>query len=180
MIALHRLSLHDGHPPVFPESILRQHLLLALCLLPCCAAPAAPSCFTPAEVEAADIRVLQQQLNVAALNCQTGDSADPSFAVRYNSFIKQFAKPLQDNAENLRRHFGADKNGLDRWMTRVANQAGQAVITQPDYCQIAWDRLDAMVPLSTEAMEDFAVRSHVAGDLAPACPEKPKKKTPAK
>jgi hypothetical protein len=123
--------------------------------------------------------VLQQQFNVAALNCQTDDPKGPGFAERYNQFVHQFTKPLQDNAELLQRHFGADRNGLDRWMTRVANQAGQSVMNQPDFCQVAWDRLERMVALEPAAMAKVAVDSGAAASLAPACPEKiPVKKKP--
>jgi hypothetical protein len=146
-------------------------------------AVAAPSCFTASEVEAAHLRVLQQQFNVAALNCETADPSDPTFSERYNQFIQRFSNELQNNSEILYHHFGKDRTSLDRWMTRVANDAGQKVITNPTFCQQAWDRLDQMIPLAPAAMETYAVTSAVAGDLAPLCPEKraeAKKKSPPK
>lgn len=134
---------------------------------------AAPNaCFSPAEIEAAHLRVLQQQFNVAALNCQTLDPADPTFSDRYNQFIQRFAPQLQNNSEILYHHFGKDRSSLDHWMTRVANEAGRKVITNPNYCQQAWERLDAMLPLSPPDMESYAITTAVAADLAPSCPAK--------
>jgi hypothetical protein len=154
---------------------LRSFLILAS-LLAAGAAQAASSCFTQAEIEAADLRVLQQQFNVAALNCRTADPADPTFAERYNRFIKLFSPQLQDNSEILYHHFGRDGRTLDRWMTRVANEAGQGVYKKSDFCQVAWDRLDHMITLNGEQMQAFAVQTAAAGDLAPPCPLKTPKK----
>ena len=137
----------------------------------CCAAPAA--CFKPAEVEAANLRVLQQQFNVAALNCQTSDP-HATFATRYNQFIKSFEVQLLKNSEILVRHFGKD-GSLDRWMTRVANDAGQSVYKKSDFCQVAWDRLEEINQLTGEQMVAYAGNISVAAEFAPACPETLKK-----
>ena len=92
----------------------------------CCAAPAA--CFKPAEVEAANLRVLQQQFNVAALNCQTSDP-HATFATRYNQFIKSFEVQLLKNSEILVRHFGKDGAGRCRRIGRLGGgPAGHDVI----------------------------------------------------
>ena len=137
---------------------------------------AAPSCFTRPEIDAAHLRVLQQQFNVAALNCQTVDPGAPTFSERYNRFVTLFSDQLQRNSETLRRHFARDQGGLDRWITRIANNAGQAVFMKPDFCQVAWDRLDHVITLDGAQMESYAVETAVARDFAPACPEKPAKK----
>jgi hypothetical protein len=160
------LSIRGSSVRVFSGSSILAALLCSSVTV------AAPSCFTAPEVEAAHLRVLQQQFNVAALNCQTGDPSDPTFSERYNQFIQRFSNELQNNSEILYHHFGKDRSSLDRWMTRVANDAGQKVITNPTYCQQAWDRLDQMIPLAPAAMESYAVTASVAGDLAPLCPEK--------
>jgi len=144
---------------------------------------AKPTCFTPSEAEAAHLRVLQQQFTVAALSCQTLDPADPSFAARYNRFIELFAPQLQNNSETLYHHFGRGNTELDRWITRIANDAGQRVLNSPNFCQEAWNRLDVMITLAPSEMESFAVKSEAASDFAPLCPIKPaadKKKASAK
>ena len=134
-------------------------------------------CFTQVEAEAAHLRALQQQFNVAALNCQTTNPEDPTFTERYNRFIRLFSKELQDNSDTLYRHFGKDGRALDRWMTRVANLAGQSVIRNPDFCQVAWDRLEEVAALAPAQLRKYVVLTEAAGDLAPACV--PEKKTPS-
>jgi hypothetical protein len=133
---------------------------------------AAPACFTPSEAAAANLRVLQQHFNVAALNCQLSDPSVPGFAERYNRFVGQFSAQLQENGAVLSRHFAKDKTGFDRWMTRIANQAGQSVVTKPDFCQLAWDRLERILALPPGEIEAYAVETAVAAEFAPRCPEK--------
>jgi hypothetical protein len=154
---------------------LRAFLILAGCLA---ASGVHAACFTPTEVEAADLRVLQQQFNVAALNCQASDPV-ATFASRYNLFIKLFSVQLQNNSEVLYHHFGKDTKALDHWMTQIANTAGQDVYRNPQFCQIAWDRLEVLDRMSSDQMEAFVYGLGVAGDMAPACAPK-QKKTPAK
>jgi len=154
---------------------LRASLILAGCLA---ASGVHAACFTPIEVEAANLRVLQQQFNVAALNCQITEPGTASFAELYNRFISLFSNQLQNNSEVLYHHFGKNSRDLDHWMTQVANNAGQDVYRNPQFCQIAWDRLDVLNRMTTDKMETFVYTSGVAGDMAPSCPEQ--KKTPAK
>jgi len=148
------------------------------------AAQAAPACFTKTELPAAHLRALQQQFNVAALNCQTLGSDAPTFASHYNKFVQRFGAQLASNGEVLKRHFG-HLNALDHWITLIANDAGSQVINQPNFCQLAWDRLDDMIALEPAAMEVYASKTEAAGNLATPCPEKAvitasaKKKTPS-
>ena len=135
------------------------------------AAQAGPACFTKNEVEAAHLRVLLQQFNVAALNCQTNDPNDPTFASHYNKFVLRFGPQLSKNSEMLKHHFAADHGGLDRWITAIANDAGSQVINVPNFCQLAWDRLADMIVLEPTEMEGYANRTEVAGSFAPACRE---------
>lgn len=135
------------------------------------AAQASPACFTSPEVEAAHLRVLLQQFNVAALNCQTLDPNDPTFAQHYNKFVLRFGTQLSKNSEVLKHHFVADRGGLDHWITQIANDAGSQVINKPDFCQLAWDRLGDMVALEPADMLIYANRTEAAGSFAPACQE---------
>jgi hypothetical protein len=130
------------------------------------------------------LRVLQQQFTVAALSCQTSNPSDPTFASRYNRFIERFAPQLQDNSEILYHHFGRGSSDLDRWITRIANDAGQKIITTADFCQVAWNRIDLMITLSPAEMQAYAAKTEVAGDFATLCSEQTsvagKKKPPSK
>ena len=148
------------------------------------AAQAGPACFTKGEREAAHLRVLLQQFNVAALNCQTNDPDDPTFASHYNKFVLRFGPQLSRNSELLKHHFAPDHGGLDRWITAIANDAGSQVINIPNFCQQAWDRLADMISLEPAEMESYANRTEAAASFAPACREVQQaagqKKTPSK
>ncbi len=135
------------------------------------AAQAGPSCFSKTELEAAHLRVLLQQFNVAALSCQTLDPNDPTFAQHYNKFVLRFGPQLSKNSEVLKHHFAAERGGLDRWITAIANDAGMAVINQPNFCQMAWDRLDDMIILEPADMESYANKTGVAASFTTACRE---------
>lgn len=150
-------------------------------------AQAGPACFTKPELEAAHLRALLQQFNVAALNCQTLDPNDPTFAQHYNKFVLRFSTQLSQNSEVLKHHFASDRGGLDHWITRIANDAGSQVINKPDFCQVAWDRLGDMVVLEPADMLLYANRTAAATAFAPACAEiqtaahtSGQKKTPSK
>jgi hypothetical protein len=151
-------------------------------------AQAGPACFNKTEVEAAHLRALLQQFNVAALNCQTLDPNDPTFASHYNKFVLRFGPQLSKNSDVLKHHFASDRTGLDRWITKIANDAGNQVINVPDFCQQAWDRLGDMIALEPADMELYATRTQAAASFAPACAEpvqaaarsSGQKKTPSK
>ncbi|HXP95747.1 MAG TPA: hypothetical protein VN809_03480 [Telmatospirillum sp.] len=132
--------------------------VLVLCLTSFGAAQAATTaCFTPGEAKAAHFRILQQEFNVAALNCQTLDPNDPTFSVRYNDFVGKFGGKLQENAAALRQHFSRAGGNFDMWMTKVANDAGQRVFTDVAYCQQAWENLDKALAMEAHEIEGFAV-----------------------
>jgi hypothetical protein len=154
--------------------MFRITLSAALCaaVLSSASALSAPSCFTTPEVEAANLRVLQQQFNVAALNCQTTDP-ELTFRLRYNQFVERFSPQLQKNGEVLSKHFGKGSGELDRWITHIANRASQMVLNNADFCQVNWDRLEETNRLSAEQLEVYAAQTDVAGTAAPACPPQP-------
>lgn len=147
---------------------------------------AGPACFTKSELEAAHLRVLFQQFNVAALSCQTADPNDPTFAQHYNKFTVRFAPQLSKNADVLKHHFASEHGGLDRWITSVANDAFIQVINVPTYCQVAWDRMAEMIALEPADMEVYAGNTGAGNSYATECREKTlvasaatKKKTPS-
>jgi hypothetical protein len=148
--------------------------VLVLCLTSFGAAQAATTaCFTPDEAKAAHFRILQQELNVAALNCRTLDPNDPSFSGRYNEFVGKFDHKLQENAVLLRRHFSRAGGNFDVWMTKVANDAGQRVFTEETYCQQAWENLEKTLALEVQEVEGFAAAEGMHPSLVSVC-EPPK------
>lgn len=122
------------------------------------------------------MRVLQQEFNVAALNCRTLDPNDPTFSARYNDFVGKFGVKLQENAEALHHHFSRAGGSFDVWMTKVANDAGQRVFTDANYCQQAWENLDKVLAVEPQDVEAFAVTAGASRAYVPACADpKPKK-----
>jgi hypothetical protein len=141
------------------------------------------ACFTPDEAKAAQLRVLQQEFNVAALNCQTVDPNDPKFSDRYNAFVGKFGDRLQENATALHRHFSRAGGNFDLWMTRVANDAGQRVFADANFCQQAWENLDKALAVEPKDIETFASTAGTPSAQVQTCAEtkaKPAAKKPAK
>ena len=130
---------------------------------------ASAACFENAAARAAHFRTLQQEFNVAALNCRSVNPNDPSIAQRYNVFVKKYDGSLQSNAQILKAHFRSTGENLDRWMTRVANSAGQRVVTDPAYCQRASDILDQVLAMETHMAEDVAVQTASYRMDVPTC-----------
>ena len=127
------------------------------------------SCFTVDEAKDARFRVFQQMLNVAALNCRTVDPAEQSFQDRYNRFVGRFDGPLKENAVALKHHFAHSGGNLDLWMTKVANDAGQRVFSDPNYCQTALEYLDQVVTLNPGEIREFATAATPAHAYISVC-----------
>jgi hypothetical protein len=132
-------------------------------------AAAGPACFTSDEAKAAHLRIMQQEFNVAALNCRTVDPSDPGFDSRYNAFISKFGSALQANAQALRRHFARAGGNMDVWMTHVANEHGQRVSIDPQFCQEAWDYLDKALVTEVAEVEALATTLTVSSSTVPEC-----------
>lgn len=125
----------------------------ALALVACFAQPAlaqskASNCPSPV-VEAMHVRLLQTELMVAALQCRNNPAYD--FSSKYNNFVMQFSSPLTQNANVLKDHFrknyGANHmTQLDRYMTRIANDAGQRGM-HAGYCQNMAPMFDQVLAL---------------------------------
>ncbi len=155
---------------------------LTLCVLSAAVthSATAAACFTPSEAQAAHFRMLQQEFNVAALNCRAVDEGGPSFPDRYNVFVGKFSETLQQNAKMLHHHF-TNADEFDRWMTSLANHAGHSVHTDPDFCQHAWENLDRTMEVEPAFVENFVAQMAEAqpDPLVPVCPAGPHKKTAA-
>lgn len=144
---------------------------IVLCLASVTVHAAPTACFTPDEAKAAQFRTLQQEFNVAALNCRSIDPNDPSIADRYNVFVGKFGGKMQDNAQALRHHFTRAGGNFDAWMTRVANDAGQRAVTDPDYCQRASDDLDKALQGNADAIDAVAATNSSVRMGVPMCGE---------
>ena len=144
--------------------------VIALCLVGGVAAQAAPtSCFTAEEAKAAHFRTLQQEFNVAALNCQSVNPDDPSIRSRYDTFIGKVGGKMQENAHALRSHFSRAGGNLDNWMTRVANDAGQRAVSDPEFCQRASDQLDRALAVEGPELDEVAATNASLRLDVPVC-----------
>jgi len=103
--------------------ILSGLLAVTLALGPV-AAQAQP-CMNPAEKAAFDVRALQTQLMVAALNCRDERHDD-----KFNQFISRFQRDLTGYSTNLRSwfrraHGGGSERELNSYITDLANMQSQ-------------------------------------------------------
>lgn len=131
----------------------------AAALVACLAQPAlaqgtkaSSNCPSPV-VEAMHVRLLQTELMVAALQCRNNPAFD--FSSKYNNFVMQFSSPLSQNAnvlkDHFRKNFGANHmTQLDRYMTRIANDAGQRGM-HAGYCQNMAPMFDQVLALKGNA-----------------------------
>ena len=130
----------------------------AAALVACLAQPAlaqtkaTSNCPSPV-VEAMHVRLLQTELMVAALQCRNNPAFD--FSSKYNNFVMQFSAPLSQNAnvlkDHFRKNFGANHmTQLDRYMTRIANDAGQRGM-HAGYCQNMAPMFDQVLALKGNA-----------------------------
>jgi hypothetical protein len=148
------------------------------------------SCFTEAEWKAAHVKVLQLDLQVAALECANVQGA--SYTNEYNSFIGRFNDRLAAEGKVLRAHFqrvyrGASEKELDIFVTKVANYASDRSMQDMSFCANSASVFKDALAIETPQLEDAALL-HVVDhsqigevcEAAPA-PKKAKKvKTAAK
>jgi len=137
-------------------------------------ASANTACFNHEEAQAAHFRTMLQEFNVAALNCQSTDPNDPapSMRDRYNSFVTKHSAKLSQNAQAVRSHFSRSGGNLDVWMTKVANADGQAVMTDPEYCQHASDKMDKALELQSHELDAYASSAQVYDPYVDECTTK--------
>lgn len=89
------------------------------------------ACLQSAEAAAVNARMMQTELMVAALTCQKRGE--------YNHFVKQFESELVGHGRKLKatfkRMYGASSESqLNRFVTRLANEASLRSLQSADYC----------------------------------------------
>ena len=119
------------------------------------AAPGA--CPSDQVIKAMQVRLLQTELMVAALQCRMVPNHD--FTHKYNAFVRQFGSPLLQNGnvlkEHFRRSFGSGHvTHLDRYMTRIANDAGQRGMV-PGFCQNMAPLFDKVLEVKSADLTEF-------------------------
>jgi hypothetical protein len=139
------------------------------------------ACFTDAEWRAAHVRVLQTDLQVAALECT--NVAGHSYNDEYNTFIARMSDRLRVEATELKAHFyrvfgrTADRE-IDNFVTKVANDASGRSMEDMSFCANSAPLFQTALAIETPELEQAAldhVTDHSAiGELCPASPKRTK------
>jgi hypothetical protein len=116
------------------KRVLSSVLVASLVLAPTLARA---ECYTEQEWQAAHVRILQTELNVAQLTCS--NVPDHSYDAQYGTFVARFGDRLKAAGTALRAHFrrvygGASEAQLDSFVTRVANEASDRSMSSTTPC----------------------------------------------
>jgi len=162
-------------------------LVASLVLAP---ALARAECYTEQEWQAAHVRILQTELNVAQLTCS--NVPDHSFDAQYGTFVSRFGDRLKAAATVLKAHFkrvygGGSETQLDSFVTRVANEASDRSMASTTPCADAAPLFDKVLATDSAGFYQLALdhvtdKTEIGGELCVAkAPAKPAaKKTKAK
>ncbi len=138
---------------------MKRSLALGAALALVLAPVAEAACYTPAEWEAAEMRMLQSDLMVAALGC--GDR-DGSFAAGYNSFVGKHKTSLVSHSQVLQRYYqriygSAGTKQFDQFVTQVSNDASERSLQAgAGYCDQARVLLTTVNRIETRELPVFA------------------------
>jgi hypothetical protein len=125
----------------------------ALCAF---ASPGAAQPLNAREQAALDVRYLQTELMVAALSC-----GRPEFHQRYNTFVAKFGKSLKRHGSVMKSYFTREygKQGtvqMDRYVTRLANEASLRSMQQVSFCQDSGTLFERVTAIDTRSLESFS------------------------
>ena len=167
-------------------------LVAGLCALGIAVAPvsARAECYTAAEWPAFNVKVMQEFLQDAALQCTrvVGHNHDAD----YNGFINRSSAGVMANANILRAHFkrvyrGASETKMDRFVTRIANVAQSRSMTSMTFCADSDVLFNEVQGASSANLQVVAMAFNQAhfrelSELGESCPlkKKPKIQTAAK
>jgi hypothetical protein len=143
-------------------------------------------CYTEQEWQAAHVRILQTELNVAQLTCS--NVPDHSYDAQYGTFVARFGDRLKSAATELRAHFkrvygGAAEKQLDIFVTRVANEASDRSMSSTTPCADAAPLFQQVLATDSAGFSQLALdhvtdKTEIGGELCVA--KAPAAKKPAK
>lgn len=110
------------------------------------------ACATPEQIQAAQLRQLHNQLQVAALNCRGEDS---SMRAKWGGYVGRFGSALSDNAQVLRAHFKSPA-AFDRYNTQVTNRESVRVHEIDSYCETRAQIFDQVMTMTPAELIAFA------------------------
>jgi hypothetical protein len=90
-------------------------------------------CYNEADLSVIRARMLQQEMTVATLQCQT-PSGGRAFESIYGSFLTKFTADLSANARNLQQVAGRKRLNVDVLVTEFANRMAQRAPVDKEFC----------------------------------------------
>lgn len=110
----------------------------------------------PREQAALDVRYLQTELMVAALSC-----GRPEFHQHYNVFVAKFGNSLKQHGTHLKSYFTRQYGNqatvqMDRYVTRLANEASLRSMQQASFCQDSVALFQRVTALEPTALDSFS------------------------
>lgn len=90
-------------------------------------------CYNDADLAVIRARMLQQELTVATLQCQTPNGVR-AFDSTYGSFIKKFSANLRSNAQALTELSRRKRFNVDVLVTEFANRTAQRAPVDKEFC----------------------------------------------
>jgi hypothetical protein len=91
------------------------------------------TCYSPADLEVFRVRMLQQELTVVTLQCQTSSGAR-AYEQQYAAFLSKFKNEYLTNTRSLQQLAGRKRLNVDVLVTEFANRTAQRAPTDPQFC----------------------------------------------
>jgi hypothetical protein len=107
------------------------------------------TCYNAADLSVMRVRMLQQELTVATLQCQTGGGTR-AFESLYASFLSKYTAELSANAQSLRQVAGRKRLNVDVVVTEMSNRMAQRAPVDKEFCSRSLRALEwALDPKAT-------------------------------
>ena len=90
-------------------------------------------CYNPADLAVFRARMVQMELNVITLQCQTSGGAR-AYESAYASFLNKFKGELAANGRSLQQLAGRKRLNVDVLVTEFANRTGQRAQQDKEFC----------------------------------------------
>ena len=140
------------------------------------AAATRATCYNEADLSTLRVRMLQQEMSVVTLQCQT-PSGGRAFDSQYASLLSKYSADLSANARALNELARKRRFNVDVVVTEFANRTAQKAPVDPQFCARSLRALEwALDPKATSlALVPAALRPGPGHELS--IPARPSKQT---
>jgi len=90
-------------------------------------------CYNDADLTVIRVRMLQQEMSVLTLQCQTPSGAR-ALEANYTTFVSKFSADLNSNARSLQQLAGRKRFNVDVIVTEFANRMAQRAPVDKEFC----------------------------------------------